>query len=295
MTSSAFNAMVDAEPEYFNALFDIRDNPRWVHNIVQNPSTLAFFRWAPSATPVITEVPEIVDTLVAQDDYMNLIITSPRAIIAVASSEYMKQKIQATPSAKAIYATASDAVMTEALVTIAALSGSYPDMASIANDPTAMAVIAASSTAMVAIAASDIGVVLMLNNSLTLNAMMALSAAKESIWGSSVAINHIINTIDVYNALLVMATTLTVPSAASNSGDYIAIAGKSLVFNGRMTAPHSSDPLVLKGIAGASGSGNFTYPLNISSVIDIQKTFDNCSIAQQTNSNAITLTYLDMN
>jgi hypothetical protein len=188
MSATDFNTLIENELEYFNALFDIRDNPRWVHNIKQNPSALEFFRWAPAAVAVVTEVPEIVDVLVTQEDYMNLIISSPRAIIAVASSEYMRQKIHDYIPARDIYATVSDSVLTEALVTIAALSGSFADFDSIINDPTAMAAVAASSTAMAAVAASSAAMAAVAASSAAMVAVAASSPAMVAVAASSMAI-----------------------------------------------------------------------------------------------------------
>jgi hypothetical protein len=209
MGAAELNAFLESSPEYFNAVFDLRDHTRWVQNIVHNPSALEFFRWCPAAAGVITEVPEIVDVLVPQDDYMNLVITSPEAIIGIASSKYMREKIESTPSAKAIYATASSAVMAEALVTIAALSGSYPDMDAIANDPTAMAAVAASNTAMAAVAASSTAMAAVAANSTAMAAVIASSTAMAAVAASSTAMAAVFNDSGAKNEIWNSAAALS--------------------------------------------------------------------------------------
>jgi hypothetical protein len=91
-----------------------------------------------------------------------------------------------------------------------------------------------------------------------------------------------------------MAVTVSATTGAANGADYTVIPGRSFIFNGQMPSPHTIATLTLKGIAGGSGSGDFSYPLNISTVVNINKAFNNCMIAQQ-NNNAITLKYIDMN
>jgi hypothetical protein len=253
MNSGELNTLLETEDEYFNALFDLRDNPRWVHNIAQNPSALAFFRWCPAATGAITEMPDIVDALVADDNYMNLIITSPEAIIGIASSKYMREKIESTPSARAIYATVSSAVMAEALVTIAALSGSYPDMDSIINDPTAMAAVAASSAAMAVVAAS----------STAMEAVFASVMAKSTIWESAAAIGALKASTTAVDYLKTIATQVTTSSTTTTG--YRIYAGKILAIEAWINS--ETDTVYITNKAGASGSGNFSTPVSTTRVL----------------------------
>ena len=157
MAGSELSALVDANREYINSIFDIRANARLMAVLEQNPLAVDYLLTCPAIVGLVVDTPEIVDNILLHEDnyeqYLTAVSASPAAVMAISGS-YMYTKIMSDTRYSSAYTPGTPATVIKALslmLNLQSLPDTHSSFADIAEDLALIKRISVNSQALVAV------------------------------------------------------------------------------------------------------------------------------------------------